>query len=130
MPTARIEYQPDKGYEDIVEHLADELPRIVAPQMNIGDRELHDGGVGESEILVDATEYSRFARNVNSIQITVIAHRFDERVTRLDEATEAIKQGVMEVLRDFDRNLTVGVSIWLVEMGYATYRDFGMYQTG
>ena len=120
MPTARIEYQPDKGYEEIVGHLADDLPRIVAPQMNIGGRELHDGGVGESEILVDAVEYSRFARNINDIQITVIAHRFDERVARLDEATEAVKQGVVEVLRDFDRNLTVGISIWLVEMGYAT----------
>lgn len=120
MPTVRIEYQPAKGYEDIITRLADELPRITAPQMNVGGRELHDGGVGESEILVDAVEYSRFARNVNSIQITVIAHRFDERVTRLDEATEAIKDGVMETLRDFDRNLKVGVSVWLIEMGYAT----------
>jgi hypothetical protein len=120
MPTVRIEYQPDKGYEPIVEALADALPSITAPQMNIGGRELHDGGVGETEILVDATPYSRFARNVNSIQVTVIAHRFAERIARLDDSTEEIKLGVMEVLADYDRNLTVGVSIHLVEMGYAT----------
>ena len=120
MPTVRVEYQSFMGYMTIMDELVDRLPLIVAPQMNIGGRELHDGGVGESEILLDATEYSHFARNVNHVQITVIAHRFDERVARIDEATEAIKQGVLEVLRDFDRNLTVGISIWLVEMGYAT----------
>ena len=120
MPTVRIEYQPAKSYEDIIASLADELPRITAPQMNVGGRELHDGGVGESEILVDAVEYSRFARNVNDIQITVIAHAFDERRKCLDEATDAIKEGVKVILCDFDRNVKVGVSIWLVDMGYAT----------
>lgn len=120
MPTTRIEYKPGKGYEQIIERLADEMPRIAAPQMNIGGRELHDGGVGEGEILVDAVEYSQFARNVNDIQITLIAHAFDERRKRLDEATDAIKKGVKDVLRDFDRNVKVGVSIWLVDMGYAT----------
>jgi len=120
MPTTRIEYKPDMGYEQIIERLADEMPRITAPQMNIGGRELHDGGVGESEILVDAVEYSRFARNINDIQITVIAHSFDERRERLDEATDAIKDGVKEILRDYDRNVKVGVSIWLVDMGYTT----------
>lgn len=120
MPTVRIEYQPNKGYEQIIGVLADELPGIVAPQMNIGGRELHDGGVGTSEILVDATTYTQFARNVNDIQITVIAHAFQERKDRLDEATEAVKEGVKTVLADFDRNVKVGVSIWLIDMGYAT----------
>lgn len=120
MPTVRIEYKPDKGYEQIIGCLADDLPKIIAPQMNVRGRELHDGGVGESEILVDATKYSPFARNVNDIQITVIAHPFEERRVRLDEATEEIKKGVMEVLQDFDRSVKVGISIWLVEMGYAT----------
>ena len=120
MPTALIEYRPNGEYEPIIERLAAEMPAIAAPQMNIDGRELHDGGVGESEILVDAREYSRFAQNVNHIQITVIAHRFPQRVEKLDEATKAIKEGVMAVLADFDRNVTVGISIWLVDMGYET----------
>lgn len=99
--------------------------------MNIGGRELHDGGVGTSEILVDATAYTLFARNVNDIQITVIAHAFQERKDRLDEATEAVKEGVRAVLADFERDILtyggmslvsvkIGVSIWLIDMGYAT----------
>lgn len=131
MPTVRIEYLPNRGCEQIIGILADRLPGIVAPQMNIGGRELHDGGVGTSEILVDATAYTLFARNVNDIQITVIAHAFQERKDRLDEATEAVKEGVKAVLADFERDILtyggmslvsvkIGVSIWLIDMGYAT----------
>ncbi len=120
MPTVLIQYRPGQGYEQIIERLADASPGITAPQMNVAGRKLHDGGVSEKEMVVDATEYSRFARNTNDIQLTVIAHAFDERRERVDEATECIKVGVAEILRDFDRNLKVGVSIWLVEMGYAT----------
>lgn len=120
MPTVRIEYKPNHGYELIIHFLANQLPRIIAPQMNIGGRELHDGGVSTSEILVDATVYTQFARNVNDIQITVIAHAFQERKDRLDEATEAVKEGVKAVLANFDHNVKVGISIWLIDMGYAT----------
>ena len=133
MPTVRIEYLPNRGHEQIIGILADRLPGIVAPQMNIGGRELHDGGVGTSEILVDATAYTVFARNVNDIQITVIAHAFEERKKRIDEATEAVKDGVKAVLADFEQDrLTygglslasakIGVSIWLIDMGYATIK--------
>lgn len=120
MPTVWIKYKPDKGYDEILNRLADEMPGITAPQMNIGGRKLHDGGVGESEIMVEFIEFSPRDRNVNDIQVTVIAHPFPERQARLDEATNEIKQGIMSILRDFDRNMKVGVSVWLVEMGYAT----------
>ena len=126
MPTVRIEYQPQPEkwpepiYRAFLKKLADKLPTIIAPEMNINGRDLHDGGVSENEILVDGVEYSHLSRNVNNVQITVIAHRFDERVARLDEVTTAIKNGVLEVLRDFDRDLTIGISVCLVEMGYAS----------
>ena len=120
MPTVRIEYRTDKEYEHIVERLVDELPRIVAPQMNVDGRELHDVGVGASEIIVNVFECSPLDRNINDIQITVIAHSFAERRQHLDEATAKVKKGVMSILADFDRNVSVGVSIWLVEMGYET----------
>jgi len=120
MPTTLIEYKPDKGYDDILDQLADEMSGIIAPQMNILGRELHDGGVGESEIIVRFIEFSPRDRNINDIQITVRAHRFEERVNRLDVITEVIKQSVMEVLRDFDRTVNVGIEVDLIEMGYAT----------
>lgn len=120
MPTVRIQYSSEKGYDEILDRLADEMPAITAPQMNVDGRGLHDGGVSENEIMVEFYEFSPRDRNVNDIQITVIAHAFPERQSRLDEATEEIKKGVMNILRDFDRNVKVGISIWLVQMGYAT----------
>src|SRR3989344_5739539 len=101
MPTVWIKSKPGKGYEGILDRLADEMPGITAPQMNIAGHDLHDGGVGESEIMVEFFEFSPRDRNINDIQITVRAHRFEERVVRLDPITEAIRQGVAEVLRDF-----------------------------
>jgi len=120
MPTIWIKHRPEKGYDDILNRLADEMPSITAPQMNVAGRDLHDGGVGESEIMVEFIEFSPRDRNINDIQVTVIAHPFPERRARVDEATEEIKRGIMSILLDFDRNVKVGVSIWLVEMGYAT----------
>lgn len=120
MPTVKIQYQPARGYESIVVTLVKEMPGIVFPEMNIAGRELHDGAVGEKEIIVEATEHPNYTRNINHIQVTVIAHAFEERVQRIDQATEAVKQGIMNILRDFDRNVKVGVSIWLIQMGYAT----------
>ena len=120
MPTVWIKYKPEKGYDEILDRLAAEIPGITAPQMNVGGRDLHHGGVGESEIMVEFLEFSSRDCNINDIQITVVAHPFPERRTRLDEATAEIKKGIMSILADFDRNVKVGVSIWLVEMGYAT----------
>jgi len=119
MPTVLIEYKDDdEGLMFQVIELAAEMPSIVAPHMNIDGRALHDGGVSENEILVDGRAYSAFAVNVNDIQVTVIAHRFDERVAKLDEMTEAIRQGIIGLLTYNGQKLKVGVSIWLVEMGY------------
>lgn len=120
MPTIWVKSKPGKGYDDILDRLADELPGIAAPEMNVSGSALHEGGVGEDEIMVEFLEFSKYDRNVNDIQVTMIAHPFPERQARLDDATTALKEGIMTILRDFDRNVKVGVSIWLVEMGYET----------
>lgn len=128
MPTVRVEYNPFSSKPDVmaaVNDLYTYLPAIIAPVMNIEGRELHDGGVGESEIIVNLIEYSKRDLNINDIQITVIAHRFEERVARLDEMTQAIRDGVKVTLHasvfgDDYINIKVGISIWLIEMGYAT----------
>jgi hypothetical protein len=128
MPTVRIEYNPFSSNGDIeeaVNELYPYLPAIIAPLMNIDGRDLHDGGVSESEIIINLIECSKRDVNINDIQITVIAHNFEERVARVDEITNAIRDGVKTTLHAeiFDGdyiNIKVGISIWLVEMGYAT----------
>lgn len=120
MPTVWIKHKPEKEYDEILDRLADEIPSVAASQMNVSGRDLHDGGVSESEIMVEFLEFTLRDRNINDIQITLVAHRFEERSQRLDDATTAIKEGVMAILSEFDRNVKVGVSIWLVDMGYET----------
>ena len=120
MPTITVKSKPGKGYGRILDALAEHLPRIAAPLMNIDGSKLHEGGVGETEILIEFVEFSFRDHNVNDIQITMVAHAFPKRVEQVEESTDKLKQGVLEVLQDFDRDPIVGVSIWLVEMGYAT----------
>ena len=64
MPTTTVEYDPTKGYDEILDWLADEIPGIVAPQMNVSGRKLHDGGVSENEIIVRFMEFSPRDRNI------------------------------------------------------------------
>lgn len=120
MPTIWVKHDPTKELDPILDQLAEDLPGIAAPLMNVSGSELHQGGVGEAEIMVEFLEFSPRDRNVNHIQITMIAHPFPERQAQLDTSTAKLKSGVMALLADFDRNVTVGVSIWLVEMGYET----------
>lgn len=127
MPTVRLEYNPhsSKPTKEAVLDLYKYLPAIIAPAMNIEGRHVHDGGVGESEIIVNLIEYSKHDLNINDIQITVIAHNFEERVARVDEMTDYIREQVKETqhAKIFDGDyveMKVGVSIWLVAMGYAT----------
>jgi hypothetical protein len=129
MPTVRLEYNPfssNPEIEEAVHDLYTELPGIIAPVINIEGCSIHNGGVTESEIIVNIIEYSKRDLNVNDIQITIIAHRFEERVAKIDEMTDVIRDAVKSTLNtdmfyDDYINLKVGVSIWLVEMGYATF---------
>lgn len=122
MPTVLLQYQDRKevGLKILLNTLAENLPRIVAGQMNISGRELHDGGVSEQEIIYDAQPYSRYARNTNGLQITVRAHRFEERLARIDEIADAIKEGVIKSLRGIEHTLKIAVEVDLVDMGYTT----------
>ena len=124
MPTVLLQYQDrkDVGMRALLNTLAENLPRIIAEQMNIPGHELHDGGVSEKEIIYDAQPYSQYARNTNGLQITVRAHRFEERLARIDEMAEAIKEGVVKFLRRrrIEHTLKIAVEVDLVDMGYAT----------
>lgn len=119
MPTIWVKHQPSI-HPQLLDRLAEDLPRIASSQINVEGAELHEGGVGEEEIMIEFMEFSPRDRNVNDIQITMIAHTFSERQARLNEATSAITEGVGSILDDFAFNVKIGVSIWLVEMGYQT----------
>lgn len=127
MPTVRLEFNPNSKHPGVyaaVDDIYRQLPAIVAPQMNIEGRELHDGGVGEKEIIVNLFHYSKEDLNINDIQITVIAHRFKERLARLDQMTDAIREGISAILQpelaNAYKGMRIAVSVWLLDMGYAT----------
>lgn len=126
MPTVRVEYNPysDNVNVSLVMILVTKrLPSIVAPQMNIEGRELHNGGVSENEIIVNTIPYSRYDQNVNDIQVTIIAHNYKERLQRVDEITEAIRDEILDIIQCEIGNkheyMKIAVSVWLIPMGYA-----------
>lgn len=131
MPTVLVEYKHSPYVKDLelspvgktaspIRCVVDALPEILAPLLTVAGREIHDGGVTEKEIIVDARQYSHFARNINDIQVTVRAHRFEDRINRLDEITNSIRQSMHSVLRQFDCDLDIGIEVDLVDMGYAS----------
>jgi hypothetical protein len=119
MPTVDVEY--DSGVNELVlHHLADNLPSIVAPQMNISDRQLHNGGVGLREIIVKFYEQSKLNRNANAIQITVYGHWFEERVARHRDMKDAITAGVQHALDCMRCADTAAVEVCLGPVEYGT----------
>lgn len=128
MPTVRVEYNPftNKPVDDAVNELYKDLPYTIAAHLNIEGHDLHDGGVSEKEIIVNLIECDKRDLNTNDIQITIIAHRFEERVARNDEVTKKIGAEINATLRqevhcgEYD-DITFAVSIWLVEMSYVTF---------
>jgi len=122
MPTVLLQYQDDNdiGMRILLNTLADSLPKIVAEQMDIPDRALHDGGVSEKEIIFDAQPYSKFARNTNGLQITIRAHCFEDRLARIDQIANIIKLDIIAALRGIEHPHKIAVEVDLVDMGYDT----------
>lgn len=119
MPTVEVEHSA-KVSKLVLDHLADNLPSIVAPKMNISGRQLHDGGVGLHEIIVKFREQSEFDRNINPIQITVYAHNFEERVVRHREIKNAIISGVQHALDCMRCTEAAAVEVRLGPVEYGT----------
>lgn len=117
MPTVAVEHHP-KIERLALEHLADNLPSIVAPQMNISGKQLHDGGVGLREIIVKFYEQSDLNRN--AIQITVYGHAFEERVARHRDMKDAIIAGVQHALDCMRCTDTAAVEVRLGPVEYGT----------
>ncbi len=119
MPTVEVDHSA-KVSKLVLDHLGDNLPPIVAEEMHIPGRQLHDGGVGLREIIVKFREQSEFDRNTNAIQITVYAHSFEERVARHREIKDAIIVGVQHALDCMRFTDTAAVEVRLVPVEYGT----------
>lgn len=119
MPTVEVDYSA-KVSKLVLDHLGDNLPSIVAPEMHISGRQLHDGGVGLREIIVKFREQSEFDRNTNTIQITVYAHNFEERVNRHRDIKDSIVSGVQHALDCMSCTDTVAVEVRLIPVEYGT----------
>ena len=119
MPTVEVEYSA-KVSKLVLDHLGDNLPSIVAPQMHLPNRKLHDGGVGLREIIVKFREQSAFDRNINNIQITVYGHAFEERVARHRDMKDAIIAGVQRALDCMRCTDTAAVEVRLGPVEYGT----------
>lgn len=125
MPTTLVEYNFKKVSDRLLDQLAEELPSIIAPKMNITGRELHDGGVGEAEVIVRFVQFSPHDRNTNDLQITTRAHCFEERVERVEDIERTIRSDVKTLLDAFGFDGTAGIEVYLAPMGYGTINKEG-----
>lgn len=119
MPNVKVDYS-SRVSRLVLHHLSDKLPRIVASEMNVSGRRLHDGGVGLREIIVKFREQSEFDRNVNEIQITVYAHNFEERVKRHKQIKDSILSGVQHELDYMQCTHSTAVEVRLIPIEYGT----------
>jgi len=122
MPTVLLKYKGTEECQRVALELIPKIPGIVAPLMNIEGRELHDGGVGEDEIMVEPWQFSPFALNVKDIRIVVEAHNYPERIRLADNAAYSITEQVRDFIIRF-KNVTpidLGVSVEPRCMGYTT----------
>jgi len=106
VPLALLQYKTDRSLKEIAENLAKELPAIIAPNLTVSNRERHNGQVTTDDIIVWVVEGGKADVNSKDLEIIIWAHDFPERSANLEERKDTIIKGILEFLRDYDRNVS------------------------
>lgn len=109
MPLILVQHKHDRGFKEIAEKLAKELPALVAPMLSVPP----DGLLTPDDIEVWVTEGSPADVNTKGLEIIIWAHDYPERKANLEESKDVIVKGVRAFLADYDRNITGFVWILL-----------------
>lgn len=118
MPTAILTYSKKNRLLALV--LAEALPRLAAPHLNVEGAPRHEGGVTEKEVIVRLQ-----AGDEEDINVHFRAHNFPERVKNDQQRTELIHDGCRRLL-DWNEGVLVSLSVELelANLGYkASYRN-------
>jgi hypothetical protein len=118
MPLTVLQYKIDRGLKELAEKLAETLPSIVAPNLSLSERDLHDGKLTPDEIMVWCRESKKADQNGKDLEIIVFAHDFPERRENLEARKDTIIEGVRKFLSDYDRNVTAAVWVLLAPTAY------------
>lgn len=119
MPVVQLRYKPNNDLDMLVRRLAKALPAIVAPQLNVAEREGEEGWVAITDVIVEVTEGSSVTDvQLRDLQIMIISHDFPERVRTCEKRKDAIIDGVRSFLADYDRNVSGFVQLLLVPIAF------------
>lgn len=123
MPTAILAYSKENRLLALV--LAEALPRLAAPHLNVEGAPRHEGGVTEKEVIVRLQAGDEEDINAPDINVHFRAHNFPERVKNDQQRTELIHDGCRRLL-DWNEGVLVSLSVELelANLGYkASYRN-------
>lgn len=121
MPLVLLQYKQGRELKELAEQLAQALPEIVAPHLNIVGRERHDGGVTPDEIIVRCSESNPMNVNTRDIEMIILAHEFPERKANLEDRKNGILADVLKFFADYDRNVDGFVMPILINMAYGAF---------
>ncbi len=100
MPLVLLQYRPNLGLTNMATELAEELPKIVAPALNINGRENLNGRVLPEDVTVWLVPGGEHDQNVKDLEIMIWAHDFPERKMTLEVRKNEVIEGVQRFLDD------------------------------
>ena len=121
MPVASLRHKHGRQLGELAAKLAETLPDIIAPALNVEGRELHDGKVTADEIDVRCEEGQAADVNAKDLEIMIFAHDFPERSANLEDRKKLILEGVLAFLADWDRNVTGFVWVILAPTAFGSF---------
>jgi hypothetical protein len=113
MPLVLLQYKKGRRLKKIAKHIAEHLPGIVAPYLNVEGRNRHDGGVTADEIIVRCTESNALDVNTADLEIVIFAHDFRERKATLEKRKDGIIKNIHILLRWHHRPDLSGF-VWII----------------
>ncbi len=117
MPTAILTYSNGNRLLALV--LAEALPRLAAPHLNVEGAPRHEGGVTEKEVIVRLQIGDDEDINAPDINVHFRAHNFPERVKNDQQRTELIHDDCRKLL-DWNEatDTSLSVELELANLGY------------
>ena len=110
---SQLQYKAGTDFRGVGEKLAQELPFIIAPHLNVKNRDRHDGGITSKDIIVHCSEGNAGDVNGRDFEIMIFAHDFPERKANLEKSKDAIIEKVREHLKKHYKSAASGF-VWIL----------------
>ena len=104
MPLVVVKHKAGRILPGMLEKLGQAMPEIVASALDV--KENPEAHLTAEDVEVWIRESGPYDINVKDLEIVIWANTYPERLANLSDRKEAILQGLLKFLGDFDRNLS------------------------